>query len=102
MAANFLKLNDDKTELVILGNPKRLANPHDFELSVRSIEVNPAPCAKNLGAYFDSSLSFQPIVQTTAAAAAYHVRSLVAIRNCCIDKLLQPPAANKPLNDYQS
>jgi len=25
MAANFLKLNDDKTELVLIGHPKRLA-----------------------------------------------------------------------------
>jgi len=32
MAANFLKLNDDKTELVLRENPKRLTNTNDLEL----------------------------------------------------------------------
>jgi len=30
MTANFLKLNDDKTELVLIGHPKRLAKIRDF------------------------------------------------------------------------
>jgi len=30
MAANFLQLKDDKTELVLIGHPKRLAKIHDF------------------------------------------------------------------------
>lgn len=81
MASNFLKLNDDKTELVLIGNPKRLAKIHDFELSVGSIKVKPSPCARNLGVYFDNSLSFKPFVQKTAASATYHIRSLVAIRD---------------------
>ena len=81
MAANFLKLNDDKTELVLIGHPKRLAKIRDFELSVGHIKVKPSPCARNLGVYFDSSLSFKPFIQKTAATATYHVRSLVAIRD---------------------
>ncbi len=81
MASNFLKLNDDKTELVLIGNPKRLAKIHDFELSIGSIKVKPSPCARNLGVYFDSSLSFKPFVQKSAATATYHIRSLVAIRD---------------------
>ena len=81
MASNFLKLNDDKTELVLIGNPKRLTKIHDFELTIGSNKVKPSPCARNLGVYFDSSLSFKPFVQKTAAAATYHIRSLVAIRD---------------------
>ena len=81
MAANFLKLNDDKTELVLIGHPKRLAKIHDFELSVGSNKVKPSPCARSLGVYFDSSLSFKPFIQKTAATATFHIRSLVAIRD---------------------
>jgi len=33
MAANFFELNDNKTQLVLIGLPKRLAKIHDFELS---------------------------------------------------------------------
>jgi len=34
MAANFLKRNDDKTELVLIGNVKRVAKIRNFELSI--------------------------------------------------------------------
>jgi len=34
MFSNFRKLNDDKTELVLIGHPNRLAKIHDIELSV--------------------------------------------------------------------
>jgi len=41
MAANILKLNDDKTVLVLFGHPKSLAKIHDFELSAGSMKVKP-------------------------------------------------------------
>jgi len=41
VAANFLKLNDDITELVLIGHPKRLAKIHNFELSVGNNKVKP-------------------------------------------------------------
>ena len=63
MAANFLKLNDSIMELVLIGHPKRLAKIRDFELSVGHIKVKPSPCARNLGVYFDSSLSFKPFIE---------------------------------------
>jgi len=81
MADNFLKLNDDKTELILIGHPKRLVKTHDLELSVGSTKVKPSPCARNLGVFFDSSLSFNPFIQKTAATATFHIRSLVAIRD---------------------
>jgi len=81
MAAYFLKLNDDKIELVLIGHPKRLAKIPDFELSVGINKVKPSPCARNLLVYFDSALSFKPFVQKTAAAATFHIRSLFANRN---------------------
>ena len=81
MAENFLKLNDDKTELLLIGNPKRLAKVHDFKLSIGTIIIKPTENARNLGVYFDSSLSFRAFIQKTAATATYHVRSLVAIRD---------------------
>lgn len=81
MAANFLKLNDNKTELVLIGHAKRLAKIKDFRLSIGDAIVKPSPCAKNLGVYFDSSLSFKTFVQRSAANAVYHIRSLAAIRD---------------------
>jgi len=34
MKDNFLKLNDDKTELILIGNPKRVAKIHNFQLPI--------------------------------------------------------------------
>jgi hypothetical protein len=81
MAENFLQLNDEKTELLLIGNPKRLAKVHDFQLSIGNIIIKPTENARNLGVYFDSSLSFRTFIQKTAATATHHVRSLVAIRD---------------------
>jgi len=74
-------LNDDKTELVLIGHPKRLAKIHDFQLLVFSNKVTPSNCARNLGVYFDSSLSIKPFIQKTASAATFHICSLIAIRD---------------------
>jgi len=49
MTDNFLKLNDDKTELLLIGNPKRLAKIHNFQVSVEDNAVKPSACARTLG-----------------------------------------------------
>jgi len=72
-------MSDDKTELVLIGHPTRLAKIYDSELQVGSIKVKPSPCSRNLGAHFDSSLSFKPLVQKIAATATFNIRSLVAM-----------------------
>jgi len=59
MGPNFLKLNDYKTEIVLIRHLRRLADIHDFELSVGINKVKPSPCARNLGSYFDSSASLK-------------------------------------------
>jgi len=48
MADKFLKLNDDKTELLLIGNPKRVAKIHTFQLLIGDNAVKPSACARNL------------------------------------------------------
>jgi len=59
MAAKFLKLNGDKTELVLIKIPNRLAAFREFELSIANINEKPSPCARKMAVNFDSSLSFK-------------------------------------------
>jgi len=73
MPVNLHKLDGEKTELVLIGHPKRLAKIHDFELSVGINKVEPSPSVRNLGVFFDSSLPFKPFVQKTSATATYHM-----------------------------
>jgi len=56
--ANFLKLHDDETELLLIGIPKRVENIPIFQVQVGDNTVNPAVYARNLRVYFDSTLSF--------------------------------------------
>jgi len=63
MAANFLKLNDDKTEHVLSSNPRRLAKNLYFELSVGNVKVKLSLCDRHLGPYTDSSLSFKTYIK---------------------------------------
>jgi len=78
---NFPNLTGDIAELFFVGHPKRLAEINDFELSVGCNKVKTSPFSRNLTVRFDSLLSFNPLAQTSAAAAIFHMRSQVAIRD---------------------
>jgi len=76
MTANFLKLEDSKTKLVLIDHPLFLAKIRDFELAVGSNKVMPSPCAQNLLVNFDSSLSCKQSVQETSSTVTFHICSL--------------------------
>ncbi len=81
MSTNFLKLNSDKTELLLIGNPKRLAKISNFQLTIGDSTVKPSTSARNLGVLFDDSLSFKAFTLKSASAAAFYIRSLAMIRD---------------------
>jgi len=82
MSENFLKLNDDKTELLLIGHPKRVAGLKGFALLIGDAIVRPSPRARNLGVVFDSCLNFISIIHKTASTASHHTRSVSKIRSC--------------------
>ena len=81
MSDNFLKLNSDKTELILIGNPKRVAKVGHFELTIGDSVVRPSASARNLGVMFDDTLSFKQFCLKSASAATFHIRSLSMIRD---------------------
>ncbi len=81
MSANFLKLNSEKTELLLIGHPKRLAKINNFRLTIGDSTVKPSTSARNLGVIFDDALSFKAFTLKSASAAAFHIRSLAMIRD---------------------
>ena len=77
---NKLKLNADKTEVLVLGTPKQRA-----KISVPSIPVNGGvkilniPIG-NLGSVFDPSMNMAAHVSKAVKSANYHLRNIGRIR----------------------
>ena len=63
MTSNKLKLNDDKTEIMFLGHPKKInLLPTEVQLNDHLISV--ASHVKNLGVYLDSSMDMSIFVSS--------------------------------------
>ena len=60
-----LKLNDDKTEFMIIGSSQQLEKVSVAELSSGDTSVAPASTARNLGILFDPNLTFDVQIAKT-------------------------------------
>ena len=57
MQDNFLKLNDDKTEFMIIGTCQKLSKVSILRITIGDSEITPVAQACNLGTIFDSTMS---------------------------------------------
>jgi len=80
MASNFLKLNDDKTEFVILGSKQQLRKVSTETLKVGDVNIHHVDSARNIGAWFDNTFKLEQQAINTCKAAWYHIRNIGKIR----------------------
>ena len=80
MTANFLRLNSDKTEVLLIGSPFQLNKLSRVEICMGDSITNSSDYVKNLGAYFDKSLSMDVFVNAKCKAACYNIRCISQIR----------------------
>ena len=77
MSQNKLKLNNDKTEIILFGSKKHLAELNIKSLSVAGTEVSVASePVRNLGAMFDSQLTMAPHVKSVVKKSSFHLRNI--------------------------
>ena len=56
MYHNELKLNDGKTECVLIGNKHDICKIRKTNIKVGDTEINAVDCVKNLGVFFDKDI----------------------------------------------
>ena len=81
MTHNFLLLNSDKTEVLILG-PKHLRDTLSNDIAALD-DIAPASneTVRNLGVIFDPDLSFNSHLKQISRTAFFHLRNISKIRH---------------------
>ncbi|XP_038581024.1 uncharacterized protein LOC119907367, partial [Micropterus salmoides] len=84
---NFLMLNSDKTEVIVLG-PKHLRNALSKDIcyiyiyvSLDGIALASSTTVRNLGVIFDQDMSFKSHIKQISRTAFFHLRNIAKIRN---------------------
>ena len=80
MLNDKLKLNDDKTEFMIIGTSQQLAKVSINSLRVGTATITPVSSARNLGSWFDSKLTMAIHISKTCNSAFYYLYNLRRIR----------------------
>ncbi len=81
MTCNFLLLNSDKTEVIVLG-PKHLRDVLSKDIvTLDGIALASCATVRNLGVIFDQDMSFNSHVKQTSRTAFFHLRNIAKIRN---------------------
>ena len=65
MLQDRLRLNDDKTEFIIIGTRQKLAKVNIYPMQVGESSIAPTSRVKNLGCWFDGQLKMDSIRRMT-------------------------------------
>jgi hypothetical protein len=81
MALNKLKLNADKTEVIMISSTFSRHQPTLTDFHIGDDRVSPSVNVRNLGVVFDIHLSMNSHITKVCSAAYYHLRNICRIRN---------------------
>ena len=81
MRTNLLKLNDNKTEIVLLGTRQQLGKVGQFEIKIGQDNISPAPTARNLGVFFDQEMKWTSHINMLSASLFVTICSIAHIQH---------------------
>ena len=87
MATNKLKLNGEKTEIIILSNKSKnfLADLNHLNYAREEISIPSDNVVRNLGVYFDSNLTMESHIKKVTKSCHFQLKNIGKIRDL-IDK----------------
>ena len=80
MNQNMLKLNDDKTELIVFTSKYKQDLYNDLSITIGDTVVDCSLQVKDLGVIFDRVLSLRQHVSYTSKTCRFHLRNISRIR----------------------
>ncbi len=80
MTSNFLLLNSDKTEILLIGPKDSTQNLLDYNLQLDGCTVT-SSTVKNLGVILDSNLSFENHISNVTKTAFFHLINIAKLQN---------------------
>jgi hypothetical protein len=80
MRQNFLKGNDEKTEVLFLGSATNISRLSQPAINIGDHDVESTKSVRNLGAIFDETMSMENHVNNVCRAAHMHLRNIGRIR----------------------
>ena len=80
MTKNKLKMNEQKTELINIGTKAKISQISTNSVTISGCKISFSPCVKNLGVYFDETLSMDAHIQHLCRSLYYQLRNIAKIR----------------------
>ena len=85
MTVNKLKLNDDKTELLIISSKYHQSKVTTNSLQFASSNIHASSNASNLGIVFDNTLSMEAHIKNMCKSTYFQIRNINSIRKVLDD-----------------
>jgi hypothetical protein len=80
MQSNLLKLNESKTEVILLGTKHQLSKVGNIEISVGNVNIKPCSKVRNLGVIFDCNMTMGEHVNNVCKSSYFYIRLLGKLR----------------------
>ena len=77
---NKLKLNDEKTEFLIMTSKFHQNKIHDHQIKVDTASIPASESARNLGIVFDKNLCMEDQIRRICQSVYFHIRNVNSIR----------------------